>query len=125
MKRIICAVLALSLLGTTAAEARGWGGYHGHYHHGGRGDVALGFGLGFLALGILAAESAHHDRYDRDRDYYDRGRGPDGAYDRDGDRGDGARTYDRGRDSGYDRDNGAPGRNDHGPADRHDDGGDE
>lgn len=70
MKRILCAALALTLLGTTAASARGWD--HGGYR--GRGDgAAIAFGLGILTLGIIAAESAHdRDRY-RDRDgYYDR-----------------------------------------------------
>ena len=99
MKKIICAVLALTLLGSTAAEARGWGGGYRGYHHGNSG-AALGIGLGILALGIIAAESSHHhDRYyaDRDREYRDRDR--DGAYDR-GD--DGYRDGDR--DRGRDRD---------------------
>ena len=102
MKKIICAALALTLLGSTAAEAHGWhGGWHGHH---GRGDVALGFGLGFLALGIIAAESVHdrdqayRDRHayydgrdgDRDGDGYDRSRN----YDNDGDRADGYRGGD-------------------------------
>lgn len=102
MKKIICAVLALTLLGSTAAEARGWGGggYHGGHHHG-DGGAALGFGLGILALGIIAAESSHHhDRYYADRDRYYRDRDRDGAYDR-GD--DGYRDRDRDR-SRYDRD---------------------
>jgi hypothetical protein len=79
MKRIVCAVLALTLLGSTAASARGWnhGGYYGrgfHHHHGGDG-VALGFGLGILALGIIAAESAHErDRYRAEDRYYDEDR---------------------------------------------------
>lgn len=103
MKRILCATLALTLLGTTAASARGWGhgggGYGGgyHHHHGG-GDAALGFGLGILALGIIAAESDRHhdrDRYYRDRERYD---------DRDSYRGDGYRGDDRGYRGRDDRD---------------------
>ena len=100
MKRIICAALALALLGSTAAQARGWhdgGGWHGRggYHHGG-GDAALGIGLGFLALGIIAAESAHdRDRYDRDERYTGRD-----------DRGDSYRGDDRSR--GYNDEGDAP-----------------
>ena len=85
MKKIICAVLALTLLGGTAAEAHGW---HGGWHGGRGGDWALGLGLGFLALGAVAAAS-DHDRYYRDRDeeyyrergYYDRGRYDQDRYD--------------------------------------------
>ena len=106
MKRIICATLALTLLGSTAASARGWGndgggyrgGYGGGYHHHHGGDAALGIGLGILALGIIAAESdRHHDRdgYDRDR-YYNR--------DGNGDRVDGYRDDDRGYRGHDDRD---------------------
>ncbi len=82
MKRIICAVLALTLLGSTAAEARGWHGGYGGYRHG-RGDVALGFGLGILALGIFAAAESGHDRdryRERDDYYRDRDGRDDGAY---------------------------------------------
>lgn len=101
MKRIICAALALTLLGSTAASAHDWGGHGGYYggyrhHHGG--DVVLGVGLGLLALGAIAAAS-DHDRYYRDRDgYYDQGRD---YRDREYRGGDG---YDnRGDDRGYDR----------------------
>ena len=107
MKRILSAALALTLLGTTAASAHGWdrggyggyGGYGGGYHHRNGGDgAALGFGLGILALGLIAAQSSrHHDRY-RDRDgYYDRNYDRDRYRDRDryGDR---DRGYD---DNGY------------------------
>jgi hypothetical protein len=67
MKKIICAALALSLLGSTAAEARDWNGWHGGHggwHHHGNADWAVGLGLGLFALGVLgAATSAHdHDR---------------------------------------------------------------
>ena len=97
-KKIACAALALTLLGTTAAEARGWGGHGGGYHHGwhgGRGDWALGLGLGILALGAVAAAS-DHDHYYRERNAYDRGRYDQERYDDDrdyrghddGDRGD-------------------------------------
>ena len=99
MKRIVCAALALTLLGSTAASARDWGhgggGYGGGYrHHHGDGGAVLGFGLGILALGIIAAESdRHHDRYD-DRDRYE---GRDGRHD-DGDRYRGDDRGDRGHD---------------------------
>ncbi|MEJ0026863.1 MAG: hypothetical protein WDN01_12620 [Rhizomicrobium sp.] len=101
MKRIICAALALTLLGSTAAEARGWhggGSWHGrgYHHHGGGGDVALGVGLGFLALGIIAATSDNH----RDRDDYYRDR-DDSYRDRDGYRNDD-------RSGAYDNQNGPP-----------------
>jgi len=87
-KKIACAALALTLLGTTAAEARGWGG--GHYgggwgHHGGwhgGGGLALGIGLGLLTLGAVSA--AHdRDRYYDERDAYDRGRHDQEYSDRD------------------------------------------
>ncbi|HUO91028.1 MAG TPA: hypothetical protein VMU08_17785 [Rhizomicrobium sp.] len=99
MKKIICAVLALTLLGSTAAQARGWGGnwhgggwHGGGWHHHGNADWAIGLGLGLFALGVIgAAESAHaRDQYYRDRDAYYREHGGDGAYDnRDGRDGDG------------------------------------
>jgi hypothetical protein len=73
MKRLICATLALSLLGATAASAQSFhGGFgHGGYSHGGgyggwhgRGDggALLGLGVGLFALGAIAAAS-EHDRY--------------------------------------------------------------
>jgi hypothetical protein len=76
MKRTLCLALALTLLGSTAASADGWDRGFGRgfrHHHGGDG-AALGFGLGILALGIIAAESAHNrDRYRSEDGYYDRG----------------------------------------------------
>ena len=90
MKRLICATLALSLLGATAASAQsfhggyghggygggyghgGYGGGYGHgggWHHRGDGGALIGLGIGLFALGAIAAAS-DHDRY-RDR-YYDR-----------------------------------------------------
>lgn len=91
MKKIACAALALTLLGSTAAQAQGWGGHgggwgghggwgHGHGWHGG--DWALGLGLGFLALGAVAAAS--HDHYNDDRDAYERGRYDQQRMDHDG-----------------------------------------
>jgi hypothetical protein len=69
MKRLVCAALALSLIGSTAAVAQpygrsgGWGGYS-HQDHG-RGDngagLAVGLGVGLFALAAIAA-SQHHDR---------------------------------------------------------------
>lgn len=89
MKKIACAALALTLLGSTAAEARGWGhgGGWGHGHGWHDGGWALGLGLGFLALGAVAAASDHDRYYEdraRDRDAYDRGRYDQERMDRDG-----------------------------------------
>jgi hypothetical protein len=73
MKRLICATLALSLLGATAASAHPFHGGHGGYGHGGgwhgRGGsgALIGLGVGLFALGAIAAASSH-DRYD-DRYY--------------------------------------------------------
>jgi hypothetical protein len=71
MKRLICAALALSLVGATAASARPFhGGGFGHRHSGwhGRGDggALLGLGLGLFALGAIAAsqQDRYYDRYD-------------------------------------------------------------
>jgi hypothetical protein len=76
IKRIACAALALSLLGSTAAQAAPWG-HGGWHHHGGwrgAGPAFLGFGLGLLALGAIASsdardEAIERDRYERDRAY--------------------------------------------------------
>jgi hypothetical protein len=81
MKRLICATLALSLLGATAASAgpyhRG-GGYHRHHGGGGRGDGAalIGLGIGLFALGAIAASSQRDRGYDRYYDRYDYGPPP-------------------------------------------------
>ncbi len=101
MKRLLSAVLALSLLGTTAASADSWGqgGYHGGWHGGGHyggryfgGAGVVALGLGILTLGILASESAHQRAryYDQDG-YY----GPPANGDRYGDEG-GPRSDPRG-----------------------------
>jgi hypothetical protein len=132
MKKIICAALALTLLGSTAAEARGWGhgGWHGGYHHGWGGGAFLGLGLGLLALGAVAAHEDRERYYDRE-DYYRDGPPPPRGYDdrygpppRDRDYrdapprdGDGYRGDDR-------NDDGGPGNADRGPRDLHDDSGD-
>lgn len=71
IKRIACAALALSLLGSTAASAAPWGGHGGWHHghgHGWRGVGFLGLGLGLLTLGAIA----HDDAVDRDRERYER-----------------------------------------------------
>jgi len=75
LKRLVCATLALSLLGATAASARTWSGDR-HYdrgsnysynHHSWRGHhdngagVALGLGLGLFALAAIASQN--NDRY--------------------------------------------------------------
>ena len=96
MKRIISAVLALSLLGGSAAVAAPYdhsnrgsnGGYSHQYrsdkyrdHRNNNGDAIIG-GLAFLTLAAILA-SQHHEHY-RDASY-DRGqyRG-DSGYNRDG-----------------------------------------
>jgi opacity protein-like surface antigen len=80
LKRLVCATLALSLMGATAASARPWNsGHHAdrsHYsyshgdRYGWRGDrhyrndgaaTALGIGLGLFALAAIA--SRNDDRY--------------------------------------------------------------
>jgi hypothetical protein len=88
MKRLVCAALALSLIGSTAAVAQpygrsgGWGGYshqdRGDYRRGDNGaGLAIGLGVGLFALAAIAA-SQHHDRdYDR---YDNRGYGYGGSY---------------------------------------------
>lgn len=83
MKRLICATLALSLLGATAASAgpynRG-GGYARHHSgwHGGRdnGAALIGLGIGLFALGAIAASSQRDRGYDRYYDSYDYGPPP-------------------------------------------------
>ena len=76
MKRLVCAALALSLIGSTAAVAHpfghsgNWGGYshqdRGDYRRGDNGaGLAIGLGVGLFALAAIAA-SQHHERdYDR------------------------------------------------------------
>jgi hypothetical protein len=72
MKRLIAATLALSLLGTAAASARGFhggfgghGGYHGGGWHGRNDGALIGLGVGLFALGAIAAASSHDRYYDR------------------------------------------------------------
>jgi hypothetical protein len=99
MKRLICATLALSLLGATAASAQsyrggfghgGFGnrGYHDSWHGRGDGGALLGLGIGLFALGAIAAASEHERYYDR-AEY---GPPPPPVYDR---------GYDRGYNRGY------------------------
>jgi hypothetical protein len=72
MKRLIATVLALTLVGGSAAMARGYEGHdRGDYEHsryGYRnhdGDAAAAVGLGVLALGLFAtlASQAHDENY--------------------------------------------------------------
>ncbi|MES2473272.1 MAG: hypothetical protein V4601_10595 [Pseudomonadota bacterium] len=81
MKRLICATLALSLLGATAASAQPYrGGGHHRSHNGGNGAALVGLGLGLFALGAIAA-SSQRDRYsDRYYDSYDYGPPPPPRY---------------------------------------------
>jgi len=75
MKRLVCAALALTLLGTAAASAQPFGrggydrGYSHSYRHGGRDNTGalIGLGIGLFALGAIVAASSHND----DRDRYD------------------------------------------------------
>lgn len=71
MKRFVCAALALTLIGSTAAVAdpygRGnWGGGYsrqdrGDHRHGDNGaGLALGLGIGLFALAAIASQ--HNDR---------------------------------------------------------------
>ena len=111
MKRLVCAALALTLIGSTAAIAHdnedNWGGYsqrdRGDYHRGDNGaGLAIGLGVGLFALAAIAA-SQHHDRYDNGGygygggNYYGRGAygygGGYGSYGRGG--------YDNYRGGGY------------------------
>lgn len=71
MKRLISATLAAALLavpvlGATAASARPYHGGYSHGWHGRRDDGALiGLGVGLFALGAIAAASQHDRYYDR------------------------------------------------------------
>jgi hypothetical protein len=104
MKRVVCAALALSLIGSTAAFAHDNEGSRGGYSQQDRGDyrrgdngagLAIGLGVGLFALAAIAA-SQHHDRgYDR---YDNSGYGYGGNY------------YGRGYGSGYDGGYGSYGR---------------
>src|ERR1700691_3967368 len=68
MKRLICATVALSLLGATAAFAEPYhhGGFGNRGWHGrGAGGALIGLGVGLFALGAIAAASDHDRYYDR------------------------------------------------------------
>jgi len=110
MRRLLGAILALSLMSGAAAVAGPYGhggsgygvttgyshgdrGWYGHRDHGNNDGAAIATGVGILALiAILAAQNQHEDQqgvYDRNGDQqyvpYDRGddgyRGePDGRY---------------------------------------------
>ncbi len=66
MKRLICAALALTMLGATAASAqpfhRGGYAYGGGWHRHDDTGALIGLGVGLFALGTIAAAS-DHDRY--------------------------------------------------------------
>jgi len=70
MKRLVCATLALTLLGSAAASAQpyGRGGYSHSYRHGGHDNTGalIGLGIGLFALGAIVAS-----QHDNDRDRYD------------------------------------------------------
>ena len=74
MKRLVCATLAVSLLGATAASAQSYShsGYNRGYGYGhSRGHdntgALIGLGIGLFALGAIVAASSH----DNDRGRYD------------------------------------------------------
>jgi hypothetical protein len=72
MKRLVCATLALSLLGGSASVAapydHGGQGYNGGYDnqyrgHGGNNGGAIVAGVGILALAAILASQQHHHHY--------------------------------------------------------------
>lgn len=70
MKRLICAALALTVMGATATAASAdpyrHGGYgHGGWHHHDDTGALIGLGVGLFALGAIAAASDHDRYYDR------------------------------------------------------------
>jgi len=78
MKKLVSAVLALSLLSATAASAQSYRGrdtYSQSYHRSGNNGALVGLGIGLFALAAIAA-SQHHDRdsYAYDRNYDERDR---------------------------------------------------
>jgi len=87
MKRLVCAALALTLLGTAAASAQSYGrggydrGYSHSYHHGDNTGALIGLGIGLFALGAIVASQHDNDRdrYD-DRAYQNNYRGYQGGY---------------------------------------------
>ena len=85
MKRLVCAALALTLLGTAAASAQsyGRGGYDRGYsqRHGDNTGALIGLGIGLFALGAIVASQHDNDRdrYD-DRAYQSNYRGYQGGY---------------------------------------------
>jgi hypothetical protein len=96
MKRLMSAVLALTLLGATAASAQpyrhnNYGSYSHSYgrdwhRHNDNTGALIGLGIGLFALGAIAAASSHHDRYDDRYEYAPPPPPPPPAY----------RFYDRG-----------------------------
>ena len=64
MKRLVCAALVLSMLGTTAASAQPFhrGGYGYGWHNRDDTGTLIGLGVGLFALGTIAGVS-DHDRY--------------------------------------------------------------
>jgi len=77
MKRLLSIVLALSLVGTSAAFAKGpgYGPQHGGYaygysgHHRGSNNAAAAVGFGLLALGVIGIIASQQNR-NYDRGYY-------------------------------------------------------
>ena len=71
MKRLVCATLALTLLGTAAASADsyGRGGFDRGYshHHGDNSGALIGLGIGLFALGAIVASQHDNDRRDEYR----------------------------------------------------------
>ena len=68
MKRLVCATLAVSLLGATAASAQsyGHGGTNRGYSHSRGHDntgALVGLGIGLFALGAIIAASSHNNGF--------------------------------------------------------------
>jgi hypothetical protein len=86
MKRLISAVLALSLMGTVAASAQPFRGGHdvhdrvdhrdyravGWNHNRADGTAMIGLGLGLFALAAIASSHERPDDHYRDGYYYGR-----------------------------------------------------
>ena len=106
MKRLVCATLAISLLGATAASAQsyGHGGYNRGYGHSRGHDnsgALIGLGIGLFALGAIVAASSHNDRDRYDDRAYQSNYAPNG-YQNGGYQNDYRGNYQNYRGNGYD-----------------------
>jgi hypothetical protein len=106
MKRLVCATLALTLMGTAAASAQsyGHGGYNRGYSHSRGHDntgALIGLGIGLFALGAIVAASSHNDRDRYDDRAYQTNYAPNG-YQYGGYQNDYRGNYQNYRGNGYD-----------------------